>query len=251
MPTPRLDNKTAIVTGGAHGIGQAIAQVLAEEGASVTIVDIDDDAGRQTAAGIRAAGGSAEFCSGDVSSEDVAATAVRMASRGSGRIDVLCNNAAFLGDFHGVLDAADEEWERCFQVAVMGTQRFTKAVLPHMIAQKGGSIVNIASVQALAACPTSVAYTATKSALLGLTLSAAYDYGPHNIRVNAICPGPIQTRISPKPGASHYDWQCQQTLLNRVGYPREVAYAVLFLASDESSFITGAILPVDGGWAAK
>ena len=96
-----------------------------------------------------------------------------------------------------------------------------------------------------------MAYTAAKSALLGFTLSAAYDYGPQNVRVNALSPGPIQTRISPKPGDPHYQWQCNQTLLGRVGQPGEVATAALFLASDESSYITGANLPVDGGWTAR
>ena len=96
-----------------------------------------------------------------------------------------------------------------------------------------------------------MAYTTTKAGLLGYTLSAAYDYGAHNVRVNALCPGAIQTRISPKPGEPHYAWQRQQTVLGRVGTPREVAHAALFLASDESSYITGAVLPVDGGWTAK
>ena len=176
---------------------------------------------------------------------------VESAARFTGRIDVLCNNAAYLGEFHGVLDAADEEWERCLRVQVLGTNNCTRAVLPYMLEQGGGSIVNIVSIQAMVGCPTSVAYTAAKSALLGFTLSAAYDYGPHNIRVNSLSPGPIQTRISPKPGDPLYQWQCGQTLLGRIGQPREVAQAALFLASDESSYITGVNLPVDGGWTAR
>lgn len=247
----RLKGKTAIVTGGAHGIGQAIAQVLAEEGAQVLVCDIDMEAGEATSAGIRERGGVAAFCLADVSKAEDAARAAVQAKRWMGRIDILVNNAAYLGEFHGVLDAEDEEWNRCIQVALMGTQRFTQAVLPTMLEQRGGSIVNVASVQAVAGCPTSVAYTATKAALLGFTLSAAYDYGPHNIRVNAVNPGPVQTRISPKPGAPAYEWQRGLTMLGRVGVPREVAWAVLFLASDEASFITGATLAVDGGWAAK
>src|SRR3569833_1518576 len=120
-----------------------------------------------------------------------------------------------------------------------------------MVRQHYGSVVNIVSIQAMAACMTSVAYTATKAALLGYTLSAAYDYGPHNVRVNSLCPGPIQTRISPAAGDPHYRWQCEQTMLGRGGSPKEVAYAAAFLASDEASYITGATLPVDGGWTAK
>ncbi|MCL4797727.1 MAG: glucose 1-dehydrogenase [Bryobacteraceae bacterium] len=247
----RLNGKTAIVTGGANGIGQAVAQVLAEEGAQVLVCDIDSAAGEVTAAGIRAKGGVAVFCRADVSAAEDAVRVAAQAQQWTGRIDILVNNAAYLGNFHGVLDAGEEEWNRCIQVALMGAQRFTQAVLPAMLEQRGGSIVNVASVQAVAGCPTSVAYTATKAALLGFTLSAAYDYGPHNIRVNAVNPGPIQTRISPKPGEPAYEWQRGMTMLGRVGYPREVAWAVLFLASEEASFITGATLAVDGGWAAK
>jgi NAD(P)-dependent dehydrogenase (short-subunit alcohol dehydrogenase family) len=136
-------------------------------------------------------------------------------------------------------------------VSLFGTHNFTKAVLPYMIARRQGSIVNVVSIQAMVGCPTSVAYTTVKSGLLGYTLSAAYDYGPQNVRVNALCPGPIQTRISPKPGQPAYDWQCAQTVLGRVGTPREVAYAAAFLASDEASYITGAVIPVDGGWTSK
>ncbi len=248
----RLKDKVVIVTGGANGIGRAISELFAEEGAWVLVADIEEEPGAQTVSGIRQQGGEAEFCRCDVSvPEDVART-VKMAAARNGRIDVLVNNAAYLSpDFHGVLDASREEWDRCIGVALMGTQYFTKEALPYMIAQKKGSIVNVVSIQAMVGCPTSVAYTATKSAQLGFTLSAAYDYGPHNVRVNALCPGPIQTRISPAPGAPNYDWQCGQTVLGRVGYPREVAYAALFLASDEASYVTGAFLTVDGGWTSK
>jgi len=247
----RLKDKVAIVTGAAHGIGCAIAELYAEEGAKVIIADIDAAAGAQVAARIAEQGGVAEFRSCDVGSRESVAAMVEAAAAFTGRVDVLCNNAAYLGEFHGVLDAADEEWERCLRVQVLGTNHCTRAVLPYMLKQRAGSIVNIVSIQAMVGCPTSVAYTTAKSALLGFTLSAAYDYGPHNIRVNSLSPGPIQTRISPKPGEPHYQWQCEQTSLRRVGQAREVAFAALFLASDESSYITGANLPVDGGWTAR
>jgi NAD(P)-dependent dehydrogenase (short-subunit alcohol dehydrogenase family) len=176
---------------------------------------------------------------------------VAAAAGTSGRIDILVNNAAHLGEFHAILESTADEWEKCIRVAILGTHEVTRQVLPYMLARKNGSIVNIVSIQAMVGCPTSVAYTTTKAGLLGYTLSAAYDYGPHNIRVNALCPGPIQTRISPKPGEPHYLWQCAQTVLGRVGMPREVATAALFLASDDASYVTGAVIPVDGGWTSK
>jgi NAD(P)-dependent dehydrogenase (short-subunit alcohol dehydrogenase family) len=164
---------------------------------------------------------------------------------------VLCNNAAYLGAFHGDADATDDEWRRCIDVSLMGTHYCTREALAFMTRQQSGSIVNIVSIQAMVGCPESVAYTTVKAGLLGFTKSAAYDYGPLNIRVNAICPGPIQTRISPKPGEPVYAYQVDNTVLRRVGLPREVAHAAAFLASDEASFITGVTLPVDGGWTSK
>jgi NAD(P)-dependent dehydrogenase (short-subunit alcohol dehydrogenase family) len=248
----RLKDKVAIVTGGANGIGKAVSELFAEEGAWVLLSDIDDETGNATVAGIRDKGGAAEFCHADVSLPADVAGAVAAAVRRNGRIDILCNNAAYVGvEFHDILGSTEEEWTGCINIALLGTHYFTKATLPYMIEQKKGSIVNVVSIQAMVGMMTTVAYTATKAALLGYTLSAAYDYGSQNIRVNSLCPGPIQTRISPKPGDPHYQWQCDNTVLGRVGYPREVAYAALFLASDESSYVTGATLPVDGGWTSK
>lgn len=248
----RLKEKVAIVTGGANGIGKAISELFAEEGAWVLVTDIDDQAGNATVKEIREKGGAAEFCHADVSKTPDVAHAVETAAERNGRIDVLCNNAAYLGvEFHDVLGSTDDEWTKCINIALMGTHHFTKATLPYMIQQKKGSIVNVVSIQAMVGMMTTVAYTSTKAALLGYTLSAAYDYGPQNIRVNSLCPGPIQTRISPKAGHPHYKWQCDNTVLGRVGHPREVAYAAVFLASDEASYVTGATLPVDGGWTSK
>ncbi len=248
----RLQTKVAIVTGAAHGIGRAIAELFAEEGAWVLLTDIDCEGGEAAAAALCERGHQAVFQKADVGLPDDIAAAVALAGAQTGRIDVLCNNAAYLSpDFRGIADATDEEWERCFRVTLLGTQRVTSAVLPYMRRQKQGSVITIASIQALVGCPTSVAYTAAKAALLGFNLSGAYDYGPDNVRFNAICPGPIQTRIAPKPGESAYDWQCGKTMLGRVGYPREVAWAAVFLASDEASYITGTELAVDGGWTAK
>lgn len=248
----RLKEKIAVVTGGANGIGRAISELFAEEGAWVLVSDIEDEPGNTTVQNIQQMGGLAEFCHADVSSTSDVARAVETAAAKTGRIDILCNNAAYMGPgFHDILGSTEDEWTKCINITLLGTHYFTKATLPYMIEQKKGSIVNVVSIQALAGMMTSVAYTATKAALLGYTLSAAYDYGPQNVRVNSLCPGPIQTRISPKPNDPHYKWQSDNTVLGRVGYPREVAYAALFLASDEASYVTGVTLPVDGGWTSR
>ena len=247
----RVQNKIAIVTGGANGIGKGISEILAAEGAWVLVCDVEGEAGEETVRSIRESGGQAEYCHADVTIPADASRAIRTAAAQNGRIDILCNNAAYLGKGHAVLESTEDEWCNCLQVTLMGTHHFTKEALPYMIEQKKGSIVNVVSIQALVGMMTSVAYTATKAALLGYTLSAAYDYGPYNVRVNSLCPGPIRTRISPQPGSSHYQWQCNNTLLGRVGEVQEVAWAALFLASDEASYITGVALPVDGGWTSK
>ncbi len=247
----RLTGKIAIVTGAAHGIGQAIARLYAEEGAWVLVADLDDAAGEATAAEIRDRGGRAVFWPVDVSDRSQVADAVRQASdQGEGRVDVLCNNATYLGDWHDVVSAPGWEWDRCLQTGLMGTAHFTREVLPLMVSRRSGSIVNIASIQGMVGARLSAAYTSMKHAVVGLTRSVAYDYAPQNIRVNALCPGAIQTRISAEPGSELHQRQLGKIPMGRLGQAREVATAALFLASDESSYITGAVIPVDGGWTA-
>ncbi|MEY2428352.1 MAG: hypothetical protein QOJ40_1237 [Verrucomicrobiota bacterium] len=247
----RLKNKIAIVTGAGHGIGRAISEMYASEGATVFMCSMDVEAGEAAAAEIRKAGGSATFVRCDVSHPEEVAQVIKTAVERNGRVDVLCNNAAYItSPWHNSGEAPDDEWEKCFRVSLMGTQWFTKGALPFMIQQKSGSIVNIGSIQSLVGGRNSAAYTSIKTALVGLTRSVAYDYGPHNIRANIICAGAIKTRISPEPGSELHQRQISKTFLGRIGQPREVATAALFLASDESSYITGAVLAVDGGWTA-
>jgi NAD(P)-dependent dehydrogenase (short-subunit alcohol dehydrogenase family) len=241
-----LENKIAIVTGAAHGIGRAIAELFSEAGARVVIADIDVEAGGAVSAALDGS----IFVRADVSVAADVEALVAAAAGIAGRIDVLCNNAAYLGPAHAAAEAGDEEWEQSFRVSLLGAQRLIAAVLPYMIRQQSGSIINISSVQGLVGARNSAAYTSMKHALIGLTRSVADDYGLHNVRVNAICPGAIQTRISPKPREELHQRQVSKTFLGRIGMPSEVAYAALFLASDAASYITGAALPVDGGWTA-
>jgi NAD(P)-dependent dehydrogenase (short-subunit alcohol dehydrogenase family) len=246
----RLQDKVAIVTGAANGIGRAISELFAEEGAWTLVTDIDAAKAEETAAEIRRQGGQADFCRVDIGSSEDIARAVQMASAKFGRIDVLCNNAAYIGQWHNVLDATDEEWRGCLQTTLLGTHNFTKLVLPWMIPQKRGSIVITSSIQGLVALPNSISYSTAKAGLLGFARSAACDYGPHNIRVNVIAPGAIKVGYSPPEGSPGHAYHVSHSFLGRVGLPREIAAAALFLASDESSFVTGAVLPVDGGWTA-
>jgi NAD(P)-dependent dehydrogenase (short-subunit alcohol dehydrogenase family) len=246
----RLTDKVAIVTGAAHGIGRAIAELFAQEGAWVLVADLDRDAGEAVASGIHESGGQAQFAFTDVTNQDDVEQSVQIAADRLGRIDVLVNNAAHLGDWLNVRDAMPEQWDHSYSITLMGAVRFTRAVLPWMTPHKSGSIVNIASMQGLVAGRSSAIYTSMKHALVGLTRSTALDFGPQGIRANAICPGPIRTRISPPLGSEMHERQIAKTMLARTGEPREVAWAAVFLASDESSFVTGMTLPVDGGWTA-
>jgi NAD(P)-dependent dehydrogenase (short-subunit alcohol dehydrogenase family) len=252
----RLKDKTAIVTGGGSGIGQAICELFAEEGANVSIADIDVEGGQDTLQRIKKAGGEATFLKTDVSVESEVEGLVQATARAFGAVNILVNNAAAFV-FGRVEEVTAADWEKVMGVNVIGPSLGAKHVLPIMRDAGGGSIVNIASVSAFIAQPAFVPYNTSKGALLQLTRCMALDMAPHNIRVNCVCPGYVRTGGAVrhmefmKIDEDEYNKEGAATnFMNRVAKPREIAYGVLFLASDEASFVTGTPLMMDGGWTA-
>ncbi len=253
----RLENKVAIVTGGAAGIGRAICELFAEEGAKVVVGDIDASGGHETVARIENSGGSATFVQTDVSRESQVEELVESAVSAYGAVNVLVNDAAAFV-FGQVQDVTDADWQRVFGVNVLGPSYTVKHALEHMRAAGGGSIVNVASVSSFIAQPAFVPYNTSKGALLQLTRCLAMDLAPDNIRVNCVCPGAILTqatelhrRFTGEDRDKFLSEAADSNFQKRLGEPREIAYGALFLASDESSFMTGQPLIIDGGATAQ
>ena len=249
----RLQNKVAIVTGGSVGIGQATAMLFAEEGAKVVIANPSEPSGEQTAQDIRSQGGEAIFVQADISNDDHCRHACDEAVRVFGQLNILVNNGAVF--ILKGLEATVADWQRMLSVNVMGTALMAKYASEYMKSAGGGSIVNLGSISSFVAQPSFITYSSTKGAILQMTRNMAMDLARYNIRVNCVCPGTILTRASEehmaRVGMTKEEFiaaEAPKHLLNRVGSPREVAYPILFLASDEASFITGTHLMVDGGY---
>jgi NAD(P)-dependent dehydrogenase (short-subunit alcohol dehydrogenase family) len=254
MMEKRLEGKMAVITGGAGGIGRAAADLFCRHGASVAFVDIDRKEGENLEKLLRSAGGEAAFIYADVSQDNEVRAAVNHAINLYGKADILYNNASiFLPDKdRGVAEIEESSWDRILSVNLKSVYLFSKYILPHMIKAGTGSVINTASSAAVIGIPGCDAYTATKGATLALTRSMAVEYRPFGIRVNCIVPAGVQTNMmrQSNPADSDFDrdhFLSVRTPSRRFGEPEEIAHAVLFLASDESSYINGAALTADGG----
>ncbi|MDE2686626.1 MAG: glucose 1-dehydrogenase [Chloroflexota bacterium] len=250
----RLDGKVALISGGARGQGAAEALLFAKEGAKVVIGDILDDEGRQVEAQIAELGGDATYVHLDVTSADDWDAAVQTALDRYGKLDILVNNAGILCPRTGLEETTSEQWDRVLEVNAKGAFLGTKAAIPALRDADGGSIINISSIAGIIADPTCIpAYQASKGALRLLTKSTAIQYAADNIRCNSVHPGLIVTAMSEDVLA---DSDSRQTFfgsipLGRLGTVDDIANGVLFLASDESSFVTGSELVIDGGLVAQ
>jgi NAD(P)-dependent dehydrogenase (short-subunit alcohol dehydrogenase family) len=248
----RLAGKVALVTGAGHGIGAAIAARFAREGAAVALVDVDAAAARTLAKEIGRAGGRALALRGDVARESDARRTVRAAVAAFGALHVLVNNAG-VNVMTTVERATAREFARCLDVDLKGVWLFSKHALPHLRRAGGGSIVNVASMHAFRTIPRSFPYSAAKGGVVSLTKSLALEAGPFAVRVNAICPGTIATRLmdgwfdaQPRPAQARRRFLAAIPV-GRLGTPDDVAALALFLASDESAFVSGTAIPIDGG----
>ncbi len=247
----RLEGKVALITGAASGMGRVAAKMFAAEGASVTATDVTADALEETVREVRDAGGAIVGVRGDVSVAADVRRAVEEAVSAFGRLDVLYNNAGiFPGDDESVVDMNEATFQKVMDVNVKGVFLCCQYGVPELIKAGGGSIINVASFVALMGCTNPQdAYTASKGAVLSLTRSLAVQYGRKGIRANAICPGPIETpllrELLSTPEARNL--RLNRIPLGRFGKAEDIVYAALFLASDESSWMTGSTFVVDGG----
>jgi NAD(P)-dependent dehydrogenase (short-subunit alcohol dehydrogenase family) len=245
-----LQDSVAIVTGGSSGIGQAAAERFAAEGARVVVADIDTEGGTETVAAIEEAGGEATFVETDVAREGDNEAMVETAIEEYGGLDMAFNNAGIEGDTEATTDQSVDNWERVIKVNLDSVFYGMRAEIPAMLADGGGAIVNTSSIAGLRGLPKATPYSASKHGVLGLTKTAAAEFGRSGVRVNAVCPGVIETPMVDRAGEESdvLDRAVAASPMQRMGQPEEVGDAVVWLCSDEASFITGESLAIDGGY---
>jgi NAD(P)-dependent dehydrogenase (short-subunit alcohol dehydrogenase family) len=249
--------KAVLVTGAAAGIGRATALKFAAEGAKLALADIDAEGARETEALIRKAGGEAFACRCDVTRAAEVAAVVRQAVEVFGRIDCACNNAGIGGKVAPLAEQSEQHFDHVIAVNLKGVFLCLRAEIPVMVHQGGGAIVNVASVAGLSGFLGLSPYVASKHAVAGLTKNAALDYAKQGVRVNAVCPGSIDTRMLESLAEQVAGLGKMREVLDplhpigRIGTPEEVAELIVWLCSPRASFLTGAIIPVDGGYTAQ
>ena len=249
----KLENKIAVVTGAASGMGKAIARLYAQEGAKVVVADYNFEGAEAVVKEITEANGQAISMSVNVADGDAVNKMIEDTVSEYGSLDILVNNAGVMDNFEPVGEIKDEDWDRIFDINTKGVMRAMRKAVNYWIDNdKSGVIVNTISTGGISGAHAGATYGASKHAVVGLTKNTAYMYAKKNIRVNGIAPGAVATNISSsitnpsKLGAERL--QAVQGIIPKVGQPEEIAEAALFLASEDSSFINGVVLPVDGGW---
>lgn len=250
----KLKDKVAVVTGAASGMGKQIALLYAEEGAKVVVSDLNQEGAKLVAEEINSAGGTALAIKTNVALEEDIQALIDTAVKIYGTVDILVNNAGIMDNFEPAADIEDKDWERVFAVNSTSVMRSTRKVLPIFLEKSSGVIINIASAGGLNGARAGAAYTASKHAVIGFTKNTGFMYAQKGIRCNAIAPGAVETNIGASithPNAFGIARQSLGMPINpRIGKPQEIAHVALFLAAEDSSFINGTVIVVDGGWSA-
>ncbi len=246
----RLKDKVAVITGSGMGLGQAMGLLFSREGAKIVVSDINTAAGEETVGAIRLEGGDAIFVRADVSVAEDAERMIAAAVDSYGCVNVLVNNAGVQVE-KNVPDTTEEEWDYVLGVNLKGPFLCSRAAIPQMRRRGGGSIICISSISGLVGQPNQASYNASKHGVIGLVRTMACDHAQEGIRVNAICPGSMNTPMAANIPEEHLAPYRKANLFERFAEPMEVAYSALFLASDESSYVTGSVMTVDGGYTTK
>lgn len=246
-----VEGKVALVTGGGSGIGRQACLVFSREGAQVVVCDVAVEGGEETVGQIEQAGGQATFIKADVAQAAEVEALVAKTVETYGRLDCAYNNAGIAGQTARVADDSEQNWDRILSINLKGVWLCLKYEIAHMLQQGGGAIVNTASDAGLIGLKRAGAYVASKHGVVGLTKTAALEYAKSNIRVNAVCPGPIDTPMLRGASERVIDAMAAAQPNGRLGQPQEIAEAAVWLCSDAASFVTGHPMPVDGGYIAQ